>query len=67
MRKILSNPTDLEVSEVISTYVYKTGIAAPLANYSYPAAIGLFTSVISFIMVFAVNKISNKLTQTGLW
>ncbi len=64
---LMQNPTNLEVSEVISTYVYKTGIAAPLANYSYPAAIGLFTSVISFIMVFAVNKISNKLTQTGLW
>lgn len=64
---LMQNPTNLEVSEVISTYVYKTGIAAPLANYSYPAAIGLFTSVISFFMVFTVNKISNKLTQTGLW
>lgn len=64
---LMQNPTNLEVSEVISTYVYKTGIAAPLANYSYPAAIGLFTSVISFFMVFTVNKISNKLTHTGLW
>ncbi len=64
---LMQNPTNLEVSEVISTYVYKTGIAAPLANYSYPTAIGLFTSVISFLLVFTVNKISKKLTSTGLW
>lgn len=62
---LLQNSLNLERSEIISTYVYKVGIQG--AQYSYSTAIGLFNNVINFILLISVNKISNKLTGSGLW
>ena len=56
---------NLDVSEVISTYVYKIGIIN--TRYSYSAAIGLFNNVINFVLLVIVNKISKKLGDTSLW
>ena len=39
---LMQNPVNTEVSEVISTFVYKRGIAG--FQYSYSAAVGLFNS-----------------------
>ncbi len=64
---MMQNPTNLDVSEVFSTYEYKRGIAAAIPEYSYPAAIGLSTSIISFMFVMTSNKLSNKLSGYGLW
>ena len=64
---MMQNPTNLGVSEVLSTFEYKRGIAASLPDYSYPAAIGLATSVVTFILVMVSNKLSNKLSGYGLW
>lgn len=62
---VLMNPAVRDVAEVISTYVYRIGIEG--AQYSYTTAIGLFQSVISCILVFSTNKISQKITGEGLW
>ena len=64
---LMQNPTNLEISEVLSTYEYKIGLGGGVPTYSYPAAIGLFTSVVTFVMVMVSNKISRKLSDTGLW
>lgn len=64
---MMQNTTNLAVSEVLSTFEYKRGIAASLPDYSYPAAIGLTTSVVTFILVMISNKLSNKLSGYGLW
>lgn len=56
---------NLAVSEVISTYTYKIGLER--LEYDYATAIGLFNSVISFILLITVNSISKKLTETSLW
>lgn len=64
---MMQNPINLEYSEVISTYEYKMGTAGLIPNYSYASAIGLMMSVISLVLVFTANKISNKLSGTGLW
>ncbi|MGN1059467.1 MAG: ABC transporter permease [Clostridia bacterium] len=64
---LMQNPTNLDVSEVFSTFEYKRGVAASIPDYSYPTAIGLVTAVITFCMVTLSNKISNKLSGYGLW
>ena len=62
---LLQNAQNLRHSQVISTYVYEIGI---LKNqYSYSSAIGLFNSIISFVLLFAVNKISQHVGETSLW
>jgi putative aldouronate transport system permease protein len=62
---LLYHPATYEVADVIGTYVYRVGIVG--GEYSYTTAVGLFMSVIGFILIFTANKISNKLTDYGLW
>ena len=64
---LLQNTVNTEVSEVISTYAYNIGLASPNPQFSYSAAISLFTSVVNMIMLFLVNKLSNKLSSNSLW
>jgi putative aldouronate transport system permease protein len=59
---LLQKPMNLEVSEVISTYVYKKGMSS-FRNYSYGAAVGLFNTVINLVLLFAVNGIVDKATD----
>jgi ABC-type polysaccharide transport system permease subunit len=64
---LLQNPLNLTASEVISTYVYKIGLAGGVANFSYAAAIGLFNSLLGLTMLVVANQISKKLTQTSIF
>ncbi len=62
---LLYNPIIYDTSDVISTYVYRTGLQQ--FEYSFSTAIGLFNSVINFIFLFATNKLSRKISDTSLW
>jgi len=62
---LMQNSMNERASEVISTYVYKCGIEN--MQYSYSTAVGLFNAVINIILLFSVNKIAKKLTETSLW
>lgn len=62
---LLYNPITLEVADVISSYVYRTGLVE--GGYSFGSAVGLFNSVVNLIMVVAANKVSKKLTEVSLW
>ncbi|MBX3015073.1 MAG: sugar ABC transporter permease [Caldilineaceae bacterium] len=64
---LLQNPLNLAASEVISTYVYKVGLAGGVANFSYAAAIGLFNSIIGLVLLLAANQLSKRLSQTSLF
>ena len=63
---LLYNPTVYETADVISTYVYRRGLLEG-GNYGYSAAVGMFNSVINFILLASANKISRKLSGSGLW
>ncbi|CAH1195885.1 putative multiple-sugar transport system permease YteP [Paenibacillus sp. JJ-223] len=54
-----------ETSDVISTFVYRSGILE--GNYTYSTAIGLFNGVINFSLLIIANAISRKLNSTSLW
>lgn len=62
---LLYTPGIYETSDVISTFIYRTGISE--GRYDYATAVGLVNSSVAFILVIGANKLSYKLTQTGLW
>ncbi|MBR4768922.1 MAG: sugar ABC transporter permease, partial [Lachnospiraceae bacterium] len=62
---LLQTGTNLDVSDVISTYTYRTGILD--GQTSYASAIGLFNSVVNLFLVLLTNRGAKKLTGTGLW
>lgn len=61
----LQNSAVYDVSDVISTYVYRVGIRG--AQYSYTTAIGLFQSIISLVLVYTTNRITRTLGENSLW
>ena len=64
---LLQNSLNIEKSEIISTYVYKIGIAANFPDFSYSTAIGLFQSVVSLILITVVNKVAGTISENSLW
>jgi putative aldouronate transport system permease protein len=62
---LMQNTLNLSRSEVINTYVLKVGIRD--AQYSFSAAIGLFNTLINFVMLVLVNQAARKLGETSLW
>ena len=62
---LMQNDMNMKASDVISTYVYRSGLLG--AEYSFSAAVGLFNSVINFILLIAVNNISRRVGETSLW
>jgi putative aldouronate transport system permease protein len=62
---LLQNDLNIDVSEVISTYVYKRGLLNN--NYSFSAAVGMFNNVVNLIMLLAANGISRKVSETSLF
>lgn len=62
---LLQNQATVNFSEVIDTYTYRYGMQKGM--YSYGTAVGLFRSVVSFVLVVGANKISRKTNQTSLY
>ena len=59
------SPAVYEVADVFETYVYRTGIVS--GQYSYSAAVGLFKSGISLILVVLSNRVARLMGNEGLW
>lgn len=62
---LLYSPANYETADVISTYVYRQGILNQ--EFGYSTAVGLFNSVIGFIMIVAANSICKRCTDTALF
>ncbi|MBS4206039.1 ABC transporter permease [Lederbergia citrea] len=62
---LLQNPLNINSSEVIATYVYKVGLLG--ANFSFAAAVGLFNSIVNFILIISANSISKRFSSSSLW
>ncbi|WP_445326962.1 ABC transporter permease [Sporosarcina sp. FSL K6-1508] len=62
---LMQNTLNMVSSDVISTFVYRSGILE--AQYSFSAAVGLFNSLINFFMLIMVNQIAKKVNETSLW
>lgn len=62
---ILRNSLNSSTSDVIDVFVYRMGLQ--LGRYSYATAVGLFKSVIAFILLFTANTVSKKLNDTSIF
>ena len=61
----LYNSSVYDVSDVISTYVYRRGLKG--GEYSYATAVGMFQSVTGFALVIFANWLSRRYSETSLW
>ena len=62
---LLQNTLNLQVSEMLPTYIYKTGMVSQ--KYGLATAGGLFNSVVSLCLVLIANTISKKVSETALF
>ena len=62
---LMQKPSNLEHSKIISTYLYEIGLKKQ--DISYGTAVGMFNSIVNFILVVIVNGISKRMGETSLW
>ncbi len=62
---LLYSPLTYETGDVIGTFIYRQGLQG--GDYSYSEAVGLFQTVINFLLLIFANWFSNKTTETSLW
>ncbi|MEG1135020.1 MAG: ABC transporter permease subunit [Cellulosilyticaceae bacterium] len=62
---LLYQPATYEKADVISTYVYRSGLIE--GRYDFATAVGLFNSTVALVLVITANKISKKVTEPSLW
>ena len=64
---ILGNVKVQDYADVLSTLVYRVGITT--GKFDRATAVGLFQSVVGFVLITGANWVSNKLTdgEGGIW
>lgn len=62
---IFYNPAVYDVADIIQTYVYRIGLGQ--ANFSLATALGLFNSVIAFVLIVGANTVSKKALGRSIW
>lgn len=63
---LMQNNINMEVSDVISTYVYRISLLDS-NQFELSTAIGLFNSAVNCAMLVLVNQISRRVGETALW
>ncbi|MDO3412464.1 ABC transporter permease subunit [Saccharibacillus sp. CPCC 101409] len=61
---MLQNSNVNEIADVISTYIYRNGLQG--AQFSLTTAMGLFESLVAFILIFTANYIARRFNES-LW
>lgn len=62
---LLYNPSTYETADIISSYIYRSGLLE--RNWSYSTAVGIFNSVINFGLLVLANWTSKRFSDTSLW
>jgi len=62
---VMYNSIVYEVADVIGTYVYRMGLGQQ--DYSFSTAVGLFDSVVGFILIIGGNYLARKFLHRGIW
>ncbi len=55
---IMYNPVVYETGDIIDTFVYRTGLIS--AQFSLATAVGLFKSLVGFVLIVTSHKLANK-------
>lgn len=62
---VMYNPSVYKTGDVIGTFVFREGISS--GQFSLSTAVGLFESVVAFILVLGTNLLTKKTFNRGLW
>ena len=62
---VMYNPTVYATADVLGTFIFREGLGR--AQFGLATAVGLFESIISFILILAANALSSKFFKRGLW
>ena len=62
---LLYNEGIYETADVISSFVYRKGLSD--FQWSYSAAVGLFKSVINFVLLLSANAVVKKINGYGMY
>ena len=62
---LLQNALTYEVSDIISTFVYRQGLSG--GQYSYSTAVDMFSTVTNFVLILVANRVCKLLGETSLW
>ncbi len=63
---VMYNNRVFEVSDVISTYIYRKTFLTAIPNYGYTTAVGLFKSLVGCFLVIVCNWASKKVRGRGI-
>ncbi|MBR3069875.1 MAG: sugar ABC transporter permease [Lachnospiraceae bacterium] len=63
---VLYNSRVLEVSDVVSTYVYRKTFLTAVPDYGYTTAVGLFKSLVGCVLMLGSNIASKKVRGRGI-
>lgn len=62
---LMQNSMTQDAANVLAVYSYKMGLVS--GRFSYGTAIGLFQSLVAFVLMYAANYSSRKLTKESLF
>ncbi|MFC4810968.1 ABC transporter permease [Paenibacillus sp. GCM10023250] len=62
---LMQNSMTQDAANVLAVYSYKTGLVS--GRFSYGTAIGLFQSLVAFVLMYIANYSSRKLTKESLF
>ena len=62
---LLYNSLTYETADVISSFVYRRGIVS--GDYSFSTAVGLFNTVVNFVLILLANTVAGKVSETTLF
>ncbi|WP_136608523.1 ABC transporter permease [Paenibacillus dokdonensis] len=62
---IFLNVRVYDVGDILDTWIFRRGIEQ--MQFSVPAAVGVFKSMIGLVLVLGANKIAKKLGGSGIW
>ncbi len=63
---VMYNNRVFDVSDVISTFIYRKTFLKAIPNYGYTTAVGLFKSLVGCGLVLMCNKASKKIRGRGI-
>ncbi len=62
---VMYNASVYKTADVIGTFVYREGIGS--GQFSLSTAVGLFESVVAFILIIGSNFVTTRVFKRGLW
>lgn len=62
---VMYNPTVYRVADIIQTYVYRIGLGK--MDFSLGTAVGLFNSLVAFVLVVSTNLLSRRAIGRSIW